>query len=67
MEELAVKTNNLNLQTGEYHIDNPSVVLNSLYIKTEVNSNCYILLDNLSNIKELNIDILDGSQIKHHR
>jgi len=64
MEELVVKTDNLILKTGEYRLDNSSVVLNTLNIKIEVNSNCYILLDNLSNIKELNIDILEGSQVK---
>ena len=64
MEKVLAKSNELTLKTGEYNVSVSSKSLNVVNIKTEVNSNCYILLDDLSNISELNITISEGSYMK---
>ena len=64
MEKVLAKNKELTLKTGEYNVSVSSKSLNVINIKTEVNSNCYILLDDLSNISELSITILEGSFVK---
>ena len=64
MEKVLAKSSELTLKTGEYNVSVSSKSLNVINIKTEVNSNCYIFLDDLSNISELNITILEGSFVK---
>ena len=64
MEKVSISNKELTLKNGEYNIDCSSSSLNVINIKTEVNSNCYILFEDLSNIKELNITILEGSFLK---
>ena len=64
MEKVSVNNKELTLKNGEYNIVCSSSSLNVVNIKTEVNSNCYILFEDLSNIKELNITVLEGSFLK---
>ena len=64
MKQVSVNNKGLTLKNGEYNINCSSSSLNVVNIKTEVNSNCYILFEDLSNIKELNITVLEGSFLK---
>ena len=64
MEKIAIRNNELTLKSGEYSFVLSSDSLNVVNIKTEVNSNCYFLFEDLSNISELNITILEGSYVK---
>ena len=64
MEKVLANNKELTFKTGEYNVNVSSKSLNVVNIKTEVNSNCYLLLDNLSNISELNITISKGSYMK---
>ena len=63
MEKVVISNKLSVLKSGEYTI-NSSESLNVVNIKTEVNSTCYLLFEDLSNISELNITIQEGSFVK---
>ena len=64
MEKAVINNKPLILKSGEYIISGSSNNLSVANITIEVNSNCYILFEDLSNIKELNISIFEGSFVK---
>lgn len=64
MERIALnKTQNL-LNSGAYILDGVLLLNDKIDLKIEVNSNCDIFLNNIKDIKELNIDINQDSNVR---
>ena len=61
MERIAINKPNSNLSSGVYSLDGLMLLDRIIDIKLEVNSSCDILLNNIKDIKELNITLSEGS------
>ena len=57
MSRTAISSNKNIIKSGEYIVDGLMLSNQKVSIEIEVNSTCYILLNNIKDILELNIDI----------
>ena len=64
MQNLVINKANTTLKSGDYLLSFSSDILTTINIDNEVNSSCYYLIENLSNVKQLNINVLSGSFLK---
>ena len=63
MERIAISQINNNVSSGNYVVDGLVLIDNVVNIEIEVNSSCDILLNNIKDIKELNITINKDSNL----
>ena len=64
MERTIISNIKNTISNGDYFIDGSLLIGEKVDIEIEVNSNCDILLDNLKDIKELNIVINKDSNVR---
>ena len=64
MERTIISNIKNTISNGDYFIDGSLLIGEKVEIEIEVNSNCDILLDNLKDIKELNIVINKDSNVR---
>ena len=61
MENIVVKKDKYELATGEYSLDFSDCKSSKIVIDNEVNSNCKVLIKNISNVDELDVNIKKDS------